>query len=119
MKAYVSAPILGKDPASYQSQFRDMAECLRERHGWEVVVPTDIKNFHTRGRCSTAEEHTWNCNLRKDIPELLKCDAIVMGVGWTASRGCTLELYVATQCGLEAYELVSWDLLIRMGGRSV
>lgn len=48
-------------------------------------------------------------HMRKNIADLLECDAIYMCKNWQLSHGCKLEHDVATSCGLEVkYEENTW-----------
>ena len=49
----------------------------------------------------------WQDHMRVDIRALLMCDAIYMLRGWEMSKGCKLELDVASSCGIEVrYEAI-------------
>ena len=49
----------------------------------------------------------WREHMRVDIKALLECDAIYMLRGWEMSKGCKLELDVASSCGIEVrYEAI-------------
>ena len=41
--------------------------------------------------------------MKADIKLLLECDAIFMLKGWEMSKGCKLELDIATTIGLPVY----------------
>jgi len=112
MKIYVSGSI--KDNPNHREQFNKFCEYLRQ---WdptlEVVNPMDIPACPD-GRCKKtghivlASGHTWECYMRYDIPELLKCDAIIMMDGWKISRGAQFELYTAMTCGLTVFTERDW-----------
>jgi len=74
--------------------FNDAATRWRAA-GWDVCNPAE----HFDGRTDLAR-HEY---MRKDIEELLKCDAIVMLSGWFDSNGAQLEYKVAKEIGLDVY----------------
>ena len=43
----------------------------------------------------------WREHMRVDIKNLLDCDYILMLKGWELSKGCKLEIDVATSCGIK------------------
>ena len=98
-KVYISLPIAHYDleeRRAYAQKIEDMLKCFYE----EVVNP--LKNG------IDAEAH-WSIHMRKDIQDLLQCDAIYMCQDWQWSHGCKLEHDVATSCGIEVkYEKDSW-----------
>jgi hypothetical protein len=68
--------------------------------GWLVVNPArmdvDVDGFDpTKSR---AESHAHY--MRRDLPEVARCDAIALLPGWEGSLGVKDELYVALACGL-------------------
>jgi hypothetical protein len=96
-KVYISGGIQGI--ADHREIFK-RAEITLIKNGSEVVNPCETPQEFCN--CLTVE-HTWECFLRNDIIELLKCDAIFMLPGWEKSRGARLEHFVALQCGLEVW----------------
>lgn len=94
-RVYVSLPIAHYDlneRKEYAQRVEDMLS-----HFYSVVNP--LKN-------GIPEDADWKVHMRKDIQDLLTCDAIFMCNGWEMSNGCKLEFDVATSCGLEVlYEI--------------
>lgn len=94
-RVYVSLPIAHYDlneRKEYAQRVEDMLS-----HFYSVVNP--LKN-------GLPEDADWKVHMRKDIQDLLTCDAIFMCNGWEMSNGCKLEFDVATSCGLEVlYEI--------------
>lgn len=94
-RVYVSLPIAHYDleeRKEYAQRIEDMLS-----HFYSVVNP--LKN-------GLPEDADWKVHMRKDIQDLLTCDAIFMCNGWETSVGCKLEFDVATSCGLEVlYEI--------------
>lgn len=91
-KIYMSGPITGYEKAGREKAF-EATKARLQAAGWgKVYNPmTDGLDYY-----SPHAEH-----MKKDIRELLKCDAIFMMTGWQASKGCITELAVARACGLQ------------------
>jgi hypothetical protein len=63
------------------------AEAVRLRGlGFEVCNPAEINVDPSSG---------WVTCMRKDIAELVTCDALALLPGWGKSRGATLEHHIA------------------------
>lgn len=85
---YIAGPMTGKVDHNYPA-FRSAAQFLRDK-GWTVFSPAEI--------CEPGMP--WSCCMRKDLAELVKCEAIFMLSGWKESKGATLELHVAERLGM-------------------
>lgn len=94
-RVYISLPIAHydlKERREYAQRVEDMLG-----HFYDTVNPL---------RNGVSEDADWKVHMRKDIQDLLTCDAIFMCNGWEMSKGCKLEFDVATSCGLEVlYEI--------------
>lgn len=94
-RIYLSAPISAhavtesgkKERREYFKAYADKLEAV----GFRVFNPME----NGLDFCAERAEH-----MKKDIRELLKCDAIVMLKGWQQSKGCTTECEVAKAIGL-------------------
>jgi len=94
MKIYISGPITGK-PDENRPAFHSAALILGEK-GHAPVIPHDLHpNAH----------ETWEQYLRKDIAEMLACDAVLMLDGWASSRGAYFERDVARKVKIPIYHL--------------
>lgn len=89
MKLYLAGPMTGVPDLNYPLFISEAAR-LRAL-GYEVVSPAEI---------NADKEDGWVHCMRRDIPELVKCDGIALLPGWTESRGAKVEHYVATHLGL-------------------
>lgn len=94
-KIYLSAPISAYVTTADGEQerreyFKGYADKL-EAVGYKVFNPME------NGLPFNAEHEE---HMKKDIRELLKCDAIVMLSGWQLSKGCKTEWEVAKAVGL-------------------
>ncbi|WP_427184821.1 DUF4406 domain-containing protein [Bordetella bronchialis] len=92
MKVYLAGPMTGL-PALNHPAFHDAAGRLRAR-GIEVVNPAEIVKDHGLA---------WADCMRRDIPELVTCEAIVLLPGWEASRGARLEYTIASGLGMRCW----------------
>jgi Domain of unknown function (DUF4406) len=61
------------------------AKALR-RKGYRVVNPPELDDEQPK--------RSWEGCMRRDIYNLMKCDAIATLSGWKKSRGASLEIYI-------------------------
>jgi hypothetical protein len=105
MRAYVSGPITGVE--DHASRFQYGAAMVRQS-GVIPVLPQDIPADHDgpcpRGPVGSGEGgHVWACHLRKDLRQMLDCDAVVMLPEWEHSHGARLEHHVAASVGIPIF----------------
>lgn len=86
-------------PGHNFSTFRAAAARLREL-GHEVVSPHEIAHAEVEPGLG---ELPWTTYMRRDIAELLTCDAIILLPGWAASRGAQFELDVARRLDMRVF----------------
>jgi hypothetical protein len=91
-KIYVAGPMRGYCELNFPA-FNDAAMQLAFE-GWEVVNPVDI---------NPDPETPYETCMKRDIAELVKCDAIYMLQGWIDSAGAKLEFSIASSCGLKIF----------------
>jgi hypothetical protein len=98
-KAYIAGKISGLD---YNDAFRkfEKAETLVASLGFEPVNPMKKNGLDENGN-----EHSWAEYMKRDIPHLLQCAAIVLLPCWKDSRGATLEEHIAMELELSRIEL--------------
>ena len=89
-RVYVSGPIAGYDLQERKMAFLKVQHML-ESLGYEVSNPFDN---------GVPDDAHWREHMRADIAMLLQCQSIYMMPGWEFSKGCKLELDVATSCGI-------------------
>ncbi len=89
-RIYISGPISGHDIEERRRAFQEV-EWMLDAQGYEVVNP--MKN----GLPSDATTHE---HMRRDIELLMTCDYIYLMKKWTHSKGCMVELEVATSIGM-------------------
>ena len=86
---YIAGPMTGIKDYNFPA-FHAAAERLRSC-GFTVVNPAEI----------TPEfGHPWSYYMRRDIPELVKCQTIYLLPGWENSKGATLERHIAERLGM-------------------
>jgi hypothetical protein len=95
MKIYLSGP-MSSHPIDFNfPAFHEAAAALRA-DGHEVISPAELDEAD-----DALGVRTWAEYLKRDIPELLKCNAIAMLPGYEASKGARLELHIASELGFE------------------
>ena len=94
-KVYIAGPMSGYEEFNFPA-FNRVEELLRESYGYKHVV-NPAKLHPTTGL-------PWVEFLKRDLRELITCDAIFLLEGWEKSRGATLEAFVAYTLGLCLYK---------------
>lgn len=89
---YISGPISNM-PNGNKETFALAQKRLKELN-WDVVNPQDNDDGTNR---------TWDYYMRLCIPQLMRCDGILMLDGWLHSRGAKLECRIACALGMEQY----------------
>lgn len=95
MKVYISGAISGREPNEVRKEF-ERVEKLLTSLGLEVVNP--LANGLT-------DDHTWEEHMRADLHLLLECDKVAVLPGWVESKGARLEVFVASELGMEVIPL--------------
>jgi Domain of unknown function (DUF4406)/Domain of unknown function (DUF6378) len=100
-KAYIAGPMSNQPsfnfPAFFEAEHR-----LREM-GWEVVNPAQM-DYDLGFDPDTDEPQSHEAYMKRDLPELAKCDAIALLPEWWTSKGAKNELAVAQMCGLRVID---------------
>lgn len=94
MKTYIAGPMTGKDDWNFPA-FHAAAKELRAR-GDLVVNPAELDEADE----VLPGERPWDWYLRRDLKEMLQCDAVYALEGWEESKGAQLEIYVANELGI-------------------
>lgn len=97
MKIYVAGP-MSNMPEWNVPAFTEATERLRAL-GHEVENPAET---------GVGADHPWEWYLNKDLPNMMKCEAVACLEGWERSSGACLELYNAKRLRkqiLDAYTL--------------
>lgn len=97
---YIGGPMSAIGPPDYNyATFNAMAWRLRNA-GLPVINPAELH--------PADPDVPWDFYLRRDIPELVKCDRLVLLRGWEISKGARLERHIAQELGME---IVEWHQL--------
>lgn len=87
-KVYISGAIAHLNLNERKEAFKKAADTLEDM-GYCPINPF----------CNgLPDEADWRAHMKADIGLLLNCEAIYMLKGWELSKGCKLELDVATSC---------------------
>ena len=89
-RIYIAGPMTGLPDLNFPA-FHAEAAKLRSA-GHDVINPAEVNPDHTM---------PWAQCMRRDIAELVTCDAIRLLHGWTASKGATLEHHIAERLGMQ------------------
>jgi len=92
MRIYVAGPMTGRPDLNFAA-FNAESARLRAL-GYEVVNPAEVNPDHTM---------SWKECMRRDIADLVKCDAVQLLPGWEDSRGANLEHDIAFRLGLQVF----------------
>jgi hypothetical protein len=99
MKVYISGPMTGL-PHFNAPAFNEAATTLRSL-GFDVINPAELD-------AADLEPKEWHEYLRRDLVELVKCDAVALLPGWQKSKGARLELHNALELGMDVRPLEDW-----------
>ncbi len=94
-RVYISGPISGYDLEERRQAFAKVDHELRN-YGYKPVNPVLEADLHP-------DDKTTHQHMRRDIMLLMQCDAIYMMEKWTHSKGCFVEMMVATSIGLPVF----------------
>lgn len=92
-RVYIAGPMTGL-PAKNYPAFAAEAARLRAL-GHEVINPAEVN--------AGLEHEGWAACMKRDIPEMLKCDAVQLLPGWLKSRGVKVEVTLARALGIYVY----------------
>lgn len=91
---YLSGPMTGLPENNYPA-FNRVAHELRGM-GFEVVNPAE-NNLPVNSH--------WRAYMRAALSSLLRCDAVVLLPGWSASRGATIERRLCVDLDIRAWAI--------------
>lgn len=89
-RIYIAGPMTDIEDLNFPA-FHAEAAKLRAL-GHQVVNPAEI---------NPDKGMSWTDCMRRDIAELVTCDAIRLLPGWEFSKGATLEEHIAERLGLQ------------------
>lgn len=111
---YISGPISGLTSEEARSKFSSAALLLRNR-AYETLDPHDVGACEDTS-CDGKEDpsqpdgwlHSWECYLKYDLIEMLKCDGVALLDNWEESRGARLEWNTAKELSIPAHTVHWW-----------
>lgn len=92
---YICGPMTGL-PGNNYDEFDQWAQTLRA-YGYEVANPAE-----------SPECPSWEHYMRLSMVQLAQCEGVALLSGWEKSRGASLEVFVATQLGIEIKPAGEW-----------
>ncbi len=94
-KVYIAGPMSGYEEFNFPA-FNRVEELLRGGCGYKRVI--------NPAKLHPTTDLPWVEFLKRDLRELIACDAVFLLKGWEKSRGATLEAFVAYILGLRLYK---------------
>ena len=91
-RVYLSGPMTGIPDYNYPAFHAAAAELRAAGHHVESPAEPGI-----------VDGWTWADYLRRDIAQLVTCDAVSLLPGWAKSRGARLEVTIAQALGMDIY----------------
>lgn len=107
-KGYLGGPMRGYENFNFPT-FALAAEHLRS-FGFKIFSPAE-KDLAAGFDTEAEEEHPFIYYMRKDLPELMKTDAIFLLPRWEESVGAGLEMIVAMVCELPVIDALTLKFL--------
>lgn len=101
MRVYTSGAISGREPNEVRKEF-ELAKMYLRREGYEAISP--LAN-------GLPWDCAWELHMREDLHLLLECDKVAMLPGWRESKGARLEVFVASELGMEVMPLMGKEFL--------
>ncbi len=89
-RIYISGPMTGMPDLNFPAFHAEAARLTAL--GYDVVNPAELNPEPEKG---------WHECMRRDLSELLTCDALALMDGWQKSAGAHLEMHVAHRVGME------------------
>lgn len=101
-KVYISLPMTGYED-TVKERYEKACNHLKSIYDkyypgvkLEIVAPGNIDDFTEEGYIGE-NRNNWEWFIGEDVKVLLSCNAIYMTDGWKKSKGCRIELAVASQ----------------------
>jgi hypothetical protein len=107
---YIAGPMTGCEDHNYPAFF-DAEEHLRVLGYSDIVNPARINPINLNGE----QELTWEECMKRDIPELLRCNSIYVLIGWSCSRGAKLEMRLAGELEINPVAYEGFDIIDKKG----
>lgn len=94
MRIYIAGPMTNLPELNFPAFHREAARLRADGH--DAVNPAELN----------PDGASWGDCMRRDIAELVTCDAIQLLPGWRQSKGATLEHDIAVRIGLVVFDPV-------------
>ena len=92
MRIYIAGPMSNLPDLNFPAFHAEAAKLRAAGH--DVVNPAEINPDHSM---------SWHECMRRDIAQLVTCDAIRLLPGWDRSKGAQLEEHIAARLGLTIF----------------
>jgi hypothetical protein len=93
-RVYIAGPMSGF-PDHNWGLFQEAEDYINSLEGYVAVNPHKLNPPDNQGNFPD-----WTTCMKRDIPMLVQCDLVVVFDGWIASRGASLEMYIASELGI-------------------
>lgn len=105
MKIYIAGPMSGVQDWNFPAFFEAERQLLELGH--EVINPAhnDGATYDEALASANAGKHSWNWYMRRDLTNLITCDAVCLLPDWKSSKGASLEVNVAKSLDMPLYIL--------------
>ena len=105
MKIYIAGPMSGVQDWNFPAFFEAERQLLELGH--EVINPAhnDGATYEEALASANAGKHSWNWYMRRDLTNLITCDAVCLLPDWKSSKGASLEVNVAKSLDMPLYIL--------------
>lgn len=104
-RTYLAGPMRGLPAFGFPAFFA--AEERLRAAGWEVVNPARMDQELDGFDPDSSIVQPIEFYMRRDLPEVARCDAIALLPGWRGSDGACRELAVARWCGLDILDAMT------------
>lgn len=114
-RLYLAGPMRGIPEFNFPV-FAAAANRLRD-YGFEVWSPAE--NDVTQDGFDPTKDKALEMShyMKRDLPEVCASDAVAVLPGWEKSKGASLEVHVARQCGIPVIDAMTLEDVVR--GRSI
>jgi hypothetical protein len=106
VRVYVASKMSGEQHNGFD--ILDAAAGYLRALGHEAINPADLDRSVGLGPNAEITPAVWQDAMRRDLYELMLCDALALCPNWEQSRGARLERHVAEQVGIPIYHVVPW-----------
>jgi hypothetical protein len=105
LKIYIAGPMSGVQDWNFPAFFEAERQLLELGH--EVINPAhnDGATYDEALASANAGKHSWNWYMRRDLTNLITCDAVCLLPDWKSSKGASLEVNVAKSLDMPLYIL--------------